>query len=315
MPVIKAAEISHARLRSPDLDRAEEFLLDFGMVRVARTARALYMRGTDAGHHLHITELGEPRYVSIGWQARSYDDLVALARLSGASGIESPDEPGGGHRVRLLDPMGYTVEVVHGIATLPAIEVARPEVNTGVHRLRRKSEFYRVPVGPSRVKRIGHVVLMTPDFERTLVWYRETLGLLCSDDVWRDTPQNIVGSFNRLDRGPEFVDHHVLYVIRGERAGLNHVSFEVQDFDDVLVGHEHLRARGYRPTWGVGRHALGSQIFDYWFDPWDRVHEHWTDSDRVNASLAAGLGEAGVYTRGPWGPYPPTNGFNTHASP
>jgi catechol 2,3-dioxygenase-like lactoylglutathione lyase family enzyme len=315
VPAIKATDIAYARLRSPDLDVAEQFLLDFGMVRVERTARALYMRGTDPSHHLHITELGEPRYLSIAWQAGSREDLIALSKVSGASGIEALDEPGGGSRVRLTDPMGYTVEVVHGIASAPALPVHRPDVNIGPERLRRKGDLYRVPVGPSHVKRIGHAVLMTPDFERTLAWYRNTLGFLCSDEVYRGEPDNIVGSFNRIDRGEEFVDHHVLYVIRGEKTGLNHVSFEVQDFDDVLVGHEHLRARGYRPTWGVGRHALGSQVFDYWFDPWDRVHEHWTDSDRVNASASPGFGEAGIYTRGPWGPYPPTNGFTTHASP
>jgi catechol 2,3-dioxygenase-like lactoylglutathione lyase family enzyme len=315
MSLIKAAGIAYARLRSPDLDVAEQFLVDFGMVRVARTSRARYMRGTDSPHHIHVTELGDPRYLSIAWQAASHEDLVALAGTTGASGIESIDEPGGGRRVRLIDPMGYTVEVVHGIEPLPALEVKRPEINTGSHELRRKGELYRIPQGPSRVKRIGHAVLMTPDFDRTLGWYRATLGLLASDEVWRGDPSHVVGAFNRLDRGEEFVDHHVLYIVRGENTGLNHVSFEVQDFDDVLVGHEHLKARGYRPTWGIGRHALGSQIYDYWFDPWDRVHEHWTDSDRVNASAPPGYGEAGVYTRGPWGPYPPTNGFNTHASP
>src|SRR5262249_28408624 len=162
------------------------------------------------------------------------------SKVSGASGIESLDEPGGGRRVRLTDPMGYTVEVVHGIASAPARPVHRPDINIGSERLRRKGELYRVPIGPSHVKRIGHAVLMTPHFERTLAWYRETLGFLCSDEVYRGEPGNLVGSFNRIDRGEEFVDHHVLYVIRGEKTGLNHISFEVQDFDDVLVGHEHL---------------------------------------------------------------------------
>lgn len=315
MPTIKAIDVAYVRLQSPDLDTAEQFLLDFGMQRAARTDRALYMRGTDDAHHLHVTEVGPSRYLSIAWRAGSHDDLVALSKLSGASGVESLDEPGGGSRVRLVDPMGYTVEVVHGIKSAKPLEVTRPPLNLGAERLRRKGELFRVPTGPSHVKRIGHVVLMTPHFERTVAWYRETLGLLCSDEVYRGDPTHIVGSFNRFDRGKEFVDHHALYVLRGEKTGLNHVSFEVQDVDDVLIGHEHLRARGYRPTWGVGRHALGSQIFDYWFDPWDRVHEHWTDSDRLDASTPPGMGEAGVYTKGPWGPYPPTNDFNTHATP
>jgi len=34
--------------------------------------------------------------------------------------------------------------------------------------------------------------------------------------------------------------------------------------------------------WGVGRHNLGAQVFDYWADPWRHVHEHWTDTDLLN---------------------------------
>jgi hypothetical protein len=52
MPVIKAFDLAYGRLRSPDLDKQEEFLTDFGMVRADRTKNALYMRGTDAQHHI-----------------------------------------------------------------------------------------------------------------------------------------------------------------------------------------------------------------------------------------------------------------------
>ena len=31
---------------------------------------------------------------------------------------------------------------------------------------------------------------------------------------------------------------------------------------------------------GRGRHLLGSQVYDYWSDPWGRVHERWADTDR-----------------------------------
>src|SRR5215470_11920777 len=118
MPVIKAFDLAYGRLRSPDLDREETFLTDFGMVRAERTKTALYMRGTDAPHHIHVTELGEPRYVGIAVHAASMEDLGKVSRVEGASGIESVDEPGGGKRVRLTDPEGYQVEVVHGIGTL-----------------------------------------------------------------------------------------------------------------------------------------------------------------------------------------------------
>src|SRR5215467_1045700 len=116
MPVIKAADLAYGRLRSPDLDKQEEFLTAFGMVRAERTKNALYMRGTDEPHHIHVTELGEPKYIGIAFHAASMDDL---------------DEPGGSKRVRLTDPDGFQVEVVHGMARLPKIPVHRPKINFG----------------------------------------------------------------------------------------------------------------------------------------------------------------------------------------
>ena len=109
MPVIKAFDLAYGRLRSPDLDKQEEFLTDFGMVRADRTKNALYMRGTDAPHHIHVTELGEPRYIGIAVHAAGMEDLEQISRVDGASPIEEIDEPGGGKRVRLIDPDGYQV--------------------------------------------------------------------------------------------------------------------------------------------------------------------------------------------------------------
>src|SRR3954471_19094581 len=131
MPVIKAADLAYGRLRSPDLDKQEEFLTAFGMVRADRTKNALYMRGTDSPHHLHVTELGEPKYIGIAFHAASVDDLEKLSRAEGASKVEDIDEPGGGKRVRLTDPDGFQVEVVYGMEQLPKISLKRPPVNTG----------------------------------------------------------------------------------------------------------------------------------------------------------------------------------------
>lgn len=34
--------------------------------------------------------------------------------------------------------------------------------------------------------------------------------------------------------------------------------------DTQLLGHYYLEKQGWKNCWGVGRHLLGSQIFDYW---------------------------------------------------
>ena len=301
MPVIKAFDLAYGRICAPDLDRMEAFLADFGMVRAERTRRALYMRGTDPPHHIHVTELGEPRFIGIALHARSREDLEKVARLEGASAIEEIDEPGGGRRVGLSAPDGHRVEIVHGMEMLEPIPVSRLPVNCGSDKLRRKGELFRVPRGPSQVKRFGHFVLMSPNFEKMVRWYRETLGFLSSDEVYVGEKSRLVGSFNRLDRGDDYVDHHAFFCIRGESSGLNHLSFEARDIDDIMTGHEHLEAKGYKHIWGIGRHLLGSQVFDYWADPWGRVHEHWADTDVLNASARPGLNEAGASINGPWG--------------
>ena len=35
--------------------------------------------------------------------------------------------------------------------------------------------------------------------------------------------------------------------------------------------------------WGIGRHVLGSQLFDYWYDPDGMEFEHYTDGDLFTA--------------------------------
>src|SRR4029077_2010796 len=117
MVAIKAAEFAFPRMEAPDLDAMEEFLTNFGMVRAERTPDALYMRGADSHHHLHAVHKGGTKFIGFAYHAASEDDLKRLAKLPGASGIETLNEPGGGKRVRLTEPNGYQIEVVHGMQT------------------------------------------------------------------------------------------------------------------------------------------------------------------------------------------------------
>ena len=172
----------------------------------------------------------------------------------------------------------------------------------------------RLPQSPAPIKRIGHGVMGSPQVKETVQWFRDTLGFLCSDDVYVESQDNIIGSFNRCDRGEEYVDHHVFFCVRNERAGLNHLSFEVPDIDAVLKDHQYLMQLGkYEHMWGVGRHLLGSQVYDYWADPWGRVHERWADTDRLNAQSGSHLLPAHEALASQWGEGPPEK-FSRHVS-
>ena len=302
MSVIKVKDIAWARLRAPDLDVQEEFLTDFGMVRAAHTDNALYMRGTDPAHHLHVTEKGDtPQVIGWAYYAAQEEDLDKISRVEGASKIEPIDEPGGGKRVRLTDPDGFKVEVVWGVETVAPLPIQKLALNRGSDKYHRAGELIRLKSRASQVKRIGHSVILSPNLKRALAWYRENFGFISSDDIYAGSKENIIASLNRCDRGADYVDHHVLFAWQSDKVALNHFSFEVEDIDDVMLGHQFLIEKGkYEHMWGVGRHELGAQVFDYWADPWGRVHEHWTDTDVLNVANGSNLAPV-TDLRAQWG--------------
>jgi catechol 2,3-dioxygenase-like lactoylglutathione lyase family enzyme len=283
--MIKVTDIAYARFTAPDLDVMETFLEDFGLVRSARTDTALYMRGRDPDHHLHITELAEESgFIGMAFKAASMEDLQTLADMDGASEVEEIDEPGGGYRVRITDPNGFQVETVFAIETLPPLPVKNDfKRNFGTDH-QRKGELLRLQAGPCQAKRLGHIVINVKSCAVNDKFYKSHFGFLSSDECYDpDDEKELLVAFNRCDRGDMYVDHHTLLTVKSKETGFAHIAFEVDDINAIYLGNEHLTAKGYEHSWGIGRHILGSQIFDYWFDPWGHRVEHWTDGDLLNA--------------------------------
>lgn len=282
MPVIKIEDIAHVRFAAPDLAMMRGFLNDFGFEIFEESGR-LYGRGRDGRPFLHVTEPGAARFLAVGLRAASLADLETLAAAEGVS-VETMDEPGGGHVVRLVDPDGYRVEVVAGQEVLaPALPVADPPRNTAATKPRMRAPL-RLPHAPAHIHRIGHAVLRVSDFRVSEAWYKARFGLLTSDEV--EAAKGVpLGAFLRCDRGDVPSDHHTLFLAElPGPPGLLHAAFEVANLDDLMLGHQHLKAAGRKQAWGVGRHIMGSQIFDYWLDPFGNELEHWTDGDLFTAA-------------------------------
>jgi hypothetical protein len=109
----------------------------------------------------------------------------------------------------------------------------------------------------------------------------------------------------RCDRGDVAVDHHTFLCVGVGGLGFDHAAFEVEDIDAVMLGHEHLSAAGYDHHAGIGRHVLGSQVFDYWRDPWGHVLEHFTDGDLLDAGVKPSRVEPSVALGTQWGRFGP----------
>lgn len=110
-PLVKICDVAYVRLGIHDLDVMEKYLFDCGMLRSARTASTLFMRGTGPSHHVHISEKGgEAGLAAFGFLVRDTGDLETLSNAPGASAVHDTGEPGGGRRVVLHDPWGQIHE-------------------------------------------------------------------------------------------------------------------------------------------------------------------------------------------------------------
>jgi catechol 2,3-dioxygenase-like lactoylglutathione lyase family enzyme len=283
MSVIKIVDIAFVRFQAPYLEKMRGFLDDFGLVTIPRHDGVLYARGYGPSPFVHATALGDAGFAGLGLRAASIDDLHVLANAQGVA-VESFEAPGGGFVVRLSDPDNNLVEVVAGQTEVEPLPVnSRPPANSAFDK-QRISTTKRLDKTSSHVMRLGHAVLNVSNFRASEAWYKERFGLITSDEVAL-SPDFSLGAFLRCDRGVTPTDHHTLFLLQGpDSPGLNHAAFEVVDFDDLMTGHDRLKLAQHQPHWGVGRHVLGSQIFDYWRDPWGHTLEHWTDGDLLTAA-------------------------------
>lgn len=211
---------------------------------------------------------------------------------------------GTGRVVDALNPNGHRVEVVAGRGSLGVLPSPNQATRNAAGTTRRIGMPVRLDSGPSHVKRLGHCVLDVLDFRESETWYKELLGLVTSDEIAVD--ENFSnGAFLGCDQGDQFVYQHTLFLIGSGKAAFNHAAFEVADFDDLMRGNTHLTNGGYTHQWGIGRHILGSQIYDYWLDPLGHMVEHWTDGDLFNNQTPPNKASLMELMGSHWGP---TNG-------
>jgi hypothetical protein len=294
---MKVVRLAHVHYQHPDLNRALLFLNDFGMVEEARVDGKVYLRGYGCQPFLYIAEQSpddKRHFIGGYWVVAEAAELEKAATKPNASSIQDCEGPGGGKVVTIQDPNGITVGFIHG-------QVLREQngrlgyleredsghiANSSTEKPR-KGEFRRFDAGASPVHKLGHYGFVVPGdaYEKTQEWYTGLMNLKPTDSVFDPKTGKDETCFNHIDLGSEFTDHHVspsgcpfpchasltctqsFFLARGPEHSptyIHHSSFEVNDFDTQTLGHHWLLKKGWTNCWGVGRHVLGSQIFDYW---------------------------------------------------
>ncbi len=300
-PIVKADRLAWLYFEKPDLARQASFLRNFGFRVEMKNEKTLYARGAGEAPVCYIATQGKKaRFVGSAFAVLQRSDLVALSEATGVP-ITPLATPGGGESVRLTDPNGFVVEVINGQQNARPMDTRQQayRINTPFDQVR-VNQPARPPLKPSQIVRLGHLVMQTPKSVETIQWYMRHLGLIPTDVQYLDNGEPML-TFLRLDRGDKPADHHSLVVATGLLAHYDHSAYEVIDVDAIGQGQQVLKAAGYKHMWGIGRHRLGSQLFDYWKDPDGHIMEHYADGDLFTADYPTQYSNfefAGIWT---WG--------------
>jgi hypothetical protein len=190
---------------------------------------------------------------------------------------------------------------VHGIEPVEPLPTrAEPlPLNTPFEKPRVNST-QRAPLEPSAVVRLGHCVVQSTDFTGTAQWYMRHLGLIPSDVQALPDGRPVI-AFMRTDRGETPSDHHAFAIGIGFKNTFAHCAFEVIDIDSLGQGQQVLKRAGWTHSWGIGRHILGSQLFDYWRDGDGHEMEHYADGDVFLADYPTQYSDFGRRHLWQWG--------------
>ncbi|KAK3987198.1 Glyoxalase/Bleomycin resistance protein/Dihydroxybiphenyl dioxygenase [Cladorrhinum sp. PSN332] len=302
---IKLVRIAQVYYTHADLDVARQFLLDFGFTIAEDRGDTVFFKGYGADPFVYAATKGDSNeFGGASFVVESLEDLeLAAATLPKATPVHDADTPGGGKRVTFRDPVDdFPFHLVYGqtavqlSAHLPELDYNYPQSK---HRPVNKTQRFKK--APSPIHKLGHFGCCVTDFAKAFEFYTTRFNLKPSDVIYGQDGKDH-STFLHLDRGMEQVDHHTFFFFEGPKYHVHHSSFEVHDFDVQSLGHQWLREKGYDLVWGVGRHVLGSQIFDYWYDRSGFILEHYVDGDLVDETTPISRSEAGPDSLHIWGP-------------
>ena len=245
----------------------EAFYTEFGLTPTSAGRFAT----TDGGEQLALVDTPTRRLVEATFATDDPDDLARFARRVtdldvGASVAAEPDAlvvidpPTGTHFRIVVEDRPPTTTRTQATYNMPGSTERLNERAEGIDR-----------VGPVHPRKLGHVVLGSPDVEVTRRLIVEGLGFKVSDEVAG------IGAFLRCS-----TDHHNILVQTAPVPFLHHSSWQVDDVDEIGRGAGSMLAgHPERHIWGLGRHYIGSNFFWYLKDPAGNFAEYSSDMDVI----------------------------------
>ncbi|NNN30300.1 glyoxalase [Streptomyces sp. S3(2020)] len=270
--------IESATYSIDDLGECIRFFDDFGLFLVERTDEHAVFE-TRTGQTLHLdTDPGPllppavengPTLREVVWGVDTPQELDRLVAAAGKDREVRESADGVHHTV---DESGFGVGLTLA-RPRPAPVTPRPANALG------SVERWNSALGPiERVRplRMCHVALniRKEGRQEAVAFYTDRLGF---------RPTDVVEPMGVFMQAPGDDDQHTMLLChRPDRAGVNHIAYEVPGFDDVIEGGNHMIDKGWREARRLGRHTVGSNVFRFVHAPCGGRVEYAADMDRVD---------------------------------
>ena len=264
--MIKVRRISHATFETPDLDQqVDHFTKVTGLVVAAREKDRALLSSKVGALVLQLRKGERPRCTKLSFQLAPGSDFAEIARFLSAQGIKSDvrsdDIPGMSKLLAFEDIKGTTIEL------LTEWSYVTPNQSVG-------------GVAPFK---LGHVAFVVPDVQAVADFYARILGFRVSD--W------IEDIFVFMRCNP---DHHTVNFLKGKRANLHHIAFQLRDFSHLENGCDVLSQNRIAIIWGPLRHGPGHNVSIYHRNPDGHVIEFFAELDQMLDE------ELGFFDPRPW---------------
>ncbi len=199
------------------------------------------------------------------------DTKASLDALGAELSTDRKVETDGEGVLHTVDPLGNGMGFA--ISTLDAPQADQPQFNTvkNLGRIDRRAK------GAQRNRthpyRFSHMVYWVPNPSPGAVdFYTQRLG-------FRITDLPSAGTFMQCDG---CTDHHNLFLQRSDDfIGFQHVSYEVADFDELMMLGTLMENQGWKTNVGPLRHNIGSSLSWYMWNPAGGVMEILCDLDQT----------------------------------